>query len=99
MNLYAIRVIELLLQVLIFVGGRISAVSLVAGLATWFVWRDSAVANVLLHAGVIVLMSSPILRVLLAAVEAIRSRDWRQVATIVAVVALLALTITFAARA
>ena len=45
MNLYAIRVIELLLQVLIFVGGRISAVSLVAGLATWFVWRDSAVAK------------------------------------------------------
>ena len=86
------------LQVLMLATVRVSAACLAAGLVLWFFQRDSDLALSLLNGGIVLMMATPIVRVLISAVEAVRVKDWVHVGTIAAVAALLALTLTFAAR-
>jgi uncharacterized membrane protein len=73
-----------------------SALCLVAGLALWLVQRDSEADAILLRTGLLLLMSTPVLRVLITAAEAIRQRDWVHLGTIATVTGCLGLTLTYA---
>ena len=86
------------LHVLMLALVRVSGACLAAGLVIWFFQRDSDLASSLLNGGIVLLMATPILRILMSAIGAVRVRDWVHVGTIVAVALLLALTLTFAAR-
>lgn len=74
-----------------------STACLVVGLALWLVQHDSSRAVVLLNSGIVILMATPVLRVMLAAAEAVRAKDWPHLATIATVSLLLALTLAYAA--
>ena len=56
---------------------------------------NSPAADLLLRAGLFVLMATPILRVIVSIVEYVRMRDWFFVATTLAVLTVLALTIFY----
>jgi uncharacterized membrane protein len=89
---------EKLLAVLMLTGVRVSGLFLIAGLAWWLVDRGNARAEWLLAAGLMALMATPMLRVAVSVVEAIRARDWFYVMVTLAVVVILAITLTSAAR-
>lgn len=77
-------------------GVRASAVLLGAGLVLFLVGRTPATADVLLRAGLIVLMATPVARVALSVVEYARVRDWFFLATATAVLLVLLATIAAA---
>lgn len=77
-------------------GVRASAVLLGAGLALFLVGRTPATADLLLRAGLIVLMATPVLRVALSVVEYARVRDWFFLTTATAVLLVLLATIVAA---
>jgi uncharacterized membrane protein len=83
---------------LFVVGVTVSAALLVLGLALFLVAPDLPATARLLDAGLLVLMATPMLRVLLSAVEYARMRDWLFVSTTLAVIAQLAVTIISALR-
>jgi hypothetical protein len=89
------RLEDLLGRVLL--AGVVSASAcLAAGLALWLAHLAPSIANVLLTAGLIVLMATPILRVVVSLVEYARMRDWFFVATTLIVLIVLCVTITVA---
>lgn len=55
-------------------------------------------ADVLMHAGLIVLMATPVARVLISCVEFIRQRDWFFAANAFGVLVVLAVTVWSATR-
>ncbi len=73
-----------------------STICLVLGLALWVVLGDSDGDTALLRAGLILLMSTPLMRVAISAGEALRARDWLHLGTIATVAALFGLTMMFA---
>jgi uncharacterized membrane protein len=77
-------------------GVRASALLLGAGLVLFLVGRTPAMADALLRAGLIALMSTPVLRVALSVVEYARVRDWFFLATATAVLLVLLATIATA---
>jgi hypothetical protein len=77
----------------------VSAAGLGLGLLIWLFAPSLALANALLKAGLFVLMATPILRVVVSVVEYIRMRDWFFVATTLAVLAVLGVTIFYAVTA
>ena len=77
-------------------GVATSATLLAAGLALWLTRADSPSAGFLLQAGLFVLMATPILRVVVSIVEYIRMRDWFFVATTLAVLSVLTVTVIYA---
>jgi uncharacterized membrane protein len=83
----------------LFVAGvTISAASLAIGLAFFLVSPDAPATSGFLSAGLLVLMATPMLRVLLSVVEYVRMRDWLFAATTLAVVAELSVTLFSALR-
>lgn len=86
------RTVEMLLRGALLT----SMVCLVAGLALWLIQGDPGPSEMLLRAGLVLLMSTPVLRVMSSAVEAVRSKDWFQLATIATVTGLLGLSLTYA---
>ena len=84
---------------LMLVGVYGSTACLVAGLIAWSVQHESPVAANLLTLGLVVLMTTPALRVLNSAIEAVRLRDWLHLATIIAVAILLGAAVTVAMAA
>ena len=72
-----------------------SSAALVLGVVLWLKVPDSRVTRIL-EAGIVLLMLTPLLRVALAAAEAVRGRDWPHLAAIAAVTVLLALTLAVA---
>ena len=60
---------------LLVVGVTVSAVILAAGLALWLAPRRARRER-LLNTGLVVLMATPMLRVLVSVVEYVRMRDW-----------------------
>jgi uncharacterized membrane protein len=70
-----------------------SAVLLTMGLSAWFWNPASAAATWLLNAGVIVLMATPILRVIVSVAEFVHLRQWFFVAVTLIVLAELAITV------
>jgi uncharacterized membrane protein len=73
-----------------------SALFLAGGLILWMFNGPSGFASVTLTLGLIVLMATPILRVVVSLVVYIRMRDWFFVMTTVMVFVLLAVTVTLA---
>jgi uncharacterized membrane protein len=72
---------------LLLAGVLVAAVCLLAGLLMWMTAAPSG--RGLMDAGLIILMATPVLRVLLAAVDYARARDWVFAAVAVAVLAIL----------
>ena len=81
----------------LLLGGVLSAAALLAiGLALWMSGVSSGAANLMLGAGLFVLMATPILRVIVSLAEYARMRDWFFVATTLIVLLVLFLTVTVA---
>ena len=81
----------------LFVAGvTISAAALTIGLALFLVAPDAPATSQFLNAGLLVLMATPMLRVLLSVVEYVRMGDWLFAATTLAVVAELSVAVASA---
>jgi uncharacterized membrane protein len=87
--------LERLLSTLMLRGVQVSAACLMAGLALWLADARVLWAARLLTAGLIALMATPMLRVAVSVVEAVRLRDWFFVGTTAAVAVLLAVTVGY----
>ncbi|HXE80554.1 MAG TPA: DUF1634 domain-containing protein [Vicinamibacterales bacterium] len=74
------------------VGTRASTVCLAIGLLLAWMTGDRTAA-ILLHAGIVALMATPVLRVAVSAVALALRREWRLVVCAVIVLALLAVSI------
>ena len=81
--------LELKLGRLLFAGVTISAVCLAAGLVLTLTGVRPDAANVILTAGLVILMITPIARVVASLVVYIRLRDWFFVWTTIVVFAVL----------
>ena len=88
--------LELTLGRVLQAGVTLSAVSLGAGLIGWMAGARSGLASSALTFGLLVLMATPILRVVVSLVAYVRMRDWFFVATTVMVFVLLAITVGLA---
>jgi uncharacterized membrane protein len=83
----------------LLVGGVIlSAVLLGAGLALWLADPHAPTTGWLLNAGLMVLMATPMMRVVVSFAEYVRMRDWLFVAMTIVVLAELTLTVAVAFR-
>jgi uncharacterized membrane protein len=80
------------------VGVALSALLLAIGLGL-YLFAPGPLSAKLLNAGLLVLMATPMLRVLLSVVEYLRMGDWFFVATTLAVIAELSITVLSAFRA
>jgi uncharacterized membrane protein len=80
-------------------GVWVSAACLAAGLAVLLLSRRTTEGDALLRAGLLVLMATPLLRVVLSIAEALRQRDWFWLWTTVAVAVVLAGTVTYSLHA
>jgi uncharacterized membrane protein len=83
---------------LFFAGVTLSAALLAIGLALFLFAPDAPATSHALNAGLLVLMATPMLRVLLSVVEYARMGDWVFVATTVAVIGELSITVVSALR-
>ena len=88
--------LEMTLGRLLQAGVISSAICLAAGLALWMARGASGISTTLLTIGLIVLMATPIVRVVVSLVAYIRMRDWFFVVTTVMVFVLLAATVALA---
>ena len=88
--------LELGLGRLLQAGVLTSAACLATGLIGWMAAGPSTWSNGALTIGLIVLMATPILRVIVSLVAYVRMRDWFFVLTTVAVFVLLAITVALA---
>ena len=77
----AIARLELQLGRLLFAGVTSAAICLALGLALWMARVSPGAANILLTTGLIVLMLTPIARVVASMIVYVRIRDWFFVAT------------------
>ena len=78
----------------LLLGGVLSAATcLAAGLALSLTRAAASVANALLTIGLLILMATPILRVVVSLVEYARMRDWFFVVTTLVVLIVLFVTI------
>jgi uncharacterized membrane protein len=88
---------ELLLGRTLGIGVAISTALLALGLALQLT-TGSPLASTLLHAGLLVLMGTPVARVLLSCLEYIRQRDWFFAVSGLAVLVVLGITVWQATR-
>ena len=79
-------------------GVSLSASLLALGLVLRLSSNDTSGAATVLNAGLIVLMATPVLRVVLSVAEAVRQRDWFWFWTTVAVAAVLTGTLVYSLR-
>ena len=68
---------------LLFAGVVISAACLAVGLVIWMAGGHPALANGILATGLVLLMATPILRVVVSLVEYARMRDWFFTTTVI----------------
>lgn len=80
-------------------GVWLSAAALAAGLLLALARPHTGTGHLLLRAGLVVLMGTPVLRVVLSVAEAIRQRDWFWLWTTLAVAAVLSATVAYSFRA
>ena len=76
-------------------GVWLSAVILAAGLLLALARPHAGTGDLLLRAGLVVLMGTPVLRVVLSVAEAIRQRDWFWLWTTLAVAVVLCATVAY----
>jgi uncharacterized membrane protein len=96
MNEDALERLEAQLGKLLLVGVISAATLLFAGIVLWAINVDPAVANGLLNAGLLVLMATPILRVVVSVIEYAKIKDWFFVVTTLGVLAVLLVSIALA---
>ena len=84
------------LGVLLKAGVLSSAASLAIGLIAWFAAGPTTLSGSAMTIGLLILMATPILRVIVSLVAYIRMRDWFFVGTTVAVFVLLGITVLLA---
>ena len=87
--------LERVLGHVLFIGVTTSIALLVAGLALTL-GQPSNLGTTLLHAGLIALMATPVMRVLVGFVEYAREGDWPFAAASLAVLGVIAITVTIA---
>jgi hypothetical protein len=85
--------LETLLGRLLLAGVLAASACLAAGLALSLIHAASSIANALLTLGLMILMATPILRVVVSLVEYTRMRDWFFVTTTLVVLIVLFVTI------
>lgn len=88
--------LEVLFGHLLVGGVLVSSALLAVGLLLWAAGLEGAWDQRLLNAGLLALMATPVIRVVVSAVEYTRRGDWFFVATSLAVLAVLALTMVIA---
>jgi uncharacterized membrane protein len=98
MNETSISRLERHLGRLLLAGVICSATLLLIGLTLWMSQAAPSVANALLNIGLITLMATPVLRVVVSLVEYARMRDWFFVATTLAVLVVLFVSIGLALK-
>lgn len=79
-------------------GVSVSAASLLCGLILYLLVPDAAATSWFLGLGLMVLMATPLLRVVVSLAEYVRIRDWIFVLTTIAVLVELTVTIVYALR-
>ena len=94
----AIGRLEVHLGRLLMGGVLLSAAMLFVGLVLWVAGIAPAFSNRVLAVGLMILMATPILRVVVSLVEYARMRDWFFVATTLFVFGVLLVTLTIALR-
>jgi uncharacterized membrane protein len=92
----SLETLERQLGRLLLTGVLVSALCLSVGLILFVNDMTSPAASRFLNAGLIVLMATPILRVVISAVEYVRMRDWFFATTTLIVLVELAWTLAFA---
>lgn len=92
----ALQRLELSLGRLLHAGVLTSAFCLAVGLVLWMVSGPSRVSSGALTTGLVILMATPIMRVVASLVAYVRMRDWFFVLTTVMVFVLLAVTVMLA---
>jgi uncharacterized membrane protein len=90
--------LEDILGRLLFTGVAVSAAVLLAGLAVFLIAGGTIVADRVLASGLVLLMATPVLRVVVSVAEYVRMRDWFFVCTTLAVLAQLVVTLVYALR-
>ena len=90
---------ERFLSMLMLFSVRVATLALVGGLALSLARPDGAATAMLLHAGILFLMATPLLRVLVAAAEGAKARDRFLLVMIAVVAVLVGLTLALARRA
>jgi uncharacterized membrane protein len=85
----AIDALEIQVGRLLRIGVTIASTALAIGLALWFVLGPRPAVETLLKAGLIVLMLTPLARVVASVVAYIRLREWFFVVTTLVVFAVL----------
>ncbi len=83
--------LELQLGHLLFAGVMSAAACLVVGLGLWMAGGYPTAANAIMTAGLVILMLTPIARVVASLVVYVRMRDWFFVGTTITVFAVLLL--------
>jgi uncharacterized membrane protein len=69
--------LERLIGIVLRGGVIVSSACLAAGLLLSLITGEGGVAGVLLNAGIIVLLATPLARVVVSTVQYVRERDWR----------------------
>lgn len=90
--------LERLLGRLLFAGVVASTSLLAVGVALWMILGAGGPGAPFLHAGLILLMATPVARVIVSCVEYVRERDWFFAATTFSVLAVLTATVVVAIR-
>ncbi len=72
----SIEELELTLGRVLRIGVTVSSIALAAGLATAFLEGTGTLARVLLNAGVVLLIATPVARVAMSTIGYARRRDW-----------------------
>ena len=83
---------------LLIAGVIVSAIALACGLIFYYFAPDNLFASRLLTVGLVLLMATPMLRVVVSIVEYVRMREWFFVVTTLAVLVELAVTVIYALR-
>jgi uncharacterized membrane protein len=86
---------ERLLVRVILTGAWLSTAVLSTGLVMLLSRPSSQAGHDLLNVGLLILMSTPVVRILLSVAEAIRERDWFWLSCTIAVVVVLSGTIAY----
>ena len=68
--------LERVIGVVLLAGVRTSSACLAVGLLLALLMGDSGIARVLLHVGIIVLLATPLARVIVSIVQYASERDW-----------------------
>jgi uncharacterized membrane protein len=80
------------------IGLSLSAAALVCGLAMFLWWPEAPSRTWFLNAGLVILMATPILRVVVSVIEYIKMGDWFFVAATIIVLLELSVTMIYAFR-